>query len=186
MLCLACCTFSSVALCRTCADQLAAAPVRRLPSGVLVWSAFHHSATARLLVARLKYQGMPAVARLLAVPMAALVPARVEALVPVPRSLARRWAYGVDGAALLAKEVGRITGVPVVNALAVPWWTPRSAGRRRQERVPPQFRPRRPLFTEMLLIDDVVTTGGTLEAAARACGARQALTATAGGWLTTL
>ncbi len=186
MVCLACAALSPDRLCRQCRSELEEVPVRRLPSGLLVWSAFHHSGAARILVARLKYHALPAAAGPLAEAMAALLPADAIALAPIPRSFGRRWRYGIDAAALLATKVGSLTGLPVTFDLASAWWTPQSAGRRRKERTPPTFRLKEAIHPATVLVDDVVTTGGTLEAAARACGVTRAVTATAGGWRTTL
>jgi len=135
-----------------------------------VRSAFLHSGTARLLVHRLKYGGYAAAAPLLAAAMAGSVPPDAAALVPVPRARLRRWRYGVDPAVELARALGRALDLPILPALAPAWWHRRRAGPADAERGVPRFRPVRPAPAGVVLVDDVVTTGATLRAAAAALG----------------
>jgi len=175
-------------LCLPCSTGFASGGERRLPDGVLVRSAFAHWGTARLLVHRLKYGAHPAAAAVLAAAMAAALPTGATTLVPVPRALLRRWKYGVDPALELARALGRATGLPVARALAAAWWHPRRAGRADAKRGVPRFRAVAVAPAGAVLIDDVVTTGATLRAAAATlAGVRLALTATAApGGRTTL
>ena len=182
MPCLACATrpVSDRGLCTACRSGFVPGGERRLPGGVLVRSAFAHGGAARLLVHRLKYAAQPAAARLLAAAMAPGVPPDAAALVPVPRARARRWRYGVDPAAELARCLGRALGLPVVAALVPAWWHRRRAGPAGARRGVPRFRCVRQAPAAAVLVDDVVTTGATLRAAAAALGGpRAAVTATA-------
>jgi predicted amidophosphoribosyltransferase len=146
---------------------------------VLVSSPFLHGGTARLLVHRLKYGAHPAAAHLLAGPMAGVLPAGAALLVPVPRARLRLWRYGVDPALELARAVGKVSGLPVARALAAEWWHRRRAGPGGMERGVPGFRALAAVPAGAVLVDDVVTTGVTLGAAAAALGgARLAVTAT--------
>ena len=131
-----------------------------------------------MLVRRLKYQAVPAIARLVAADLAGSVPPDAACLVPVTRTFARQVRYGIDPARELAAALSRLTGVPVVHALAAPLWSPANAGVRRSRRRAPRFRARlRPSF--VVLVDDVATTGLTLDAAGDALGSvLAALTAT--------
>jgi len=145
-----------------------------------VRSAFVHRGTARLLVHRLKYGGQAAAATLLAAAMAPAVPVGATALVPVPRAWSRRWRYGVDPAVELARALGRVLALPVLPALAPAWWHRRRAGLAGAKRGIPRFRPVRATPAGAVLVDDVVTTGATLRAAAAALGGPcAAVTATA-------
>ncbi len=146
---------------------------------MLVHSPFLHTGTARRLVHRLKYAADPSAALLLAGPMAEVLPAGAAVLVPVPRAYLRRWRYGVDPALELARAVGRVSGLPVFQALAPGWWHQRRAGSGSANRGTPRFRARVAAKAGMVLVDDVVTTGVTLGAAAEALDrARLAVTAT--------
>lgn len=180
--CLACASRAAVRgpLCFGCAVGFARGGARRLAGGVLVHSAFVHQGTARLLVHRLKYGAHPAAAAFLAASMTRVLPAGAAALVPVPRARLRLWRYGVDPALELASALGRTTGLPVARALAPSWWHRRRAGAGGVERGMPRFRKRACVPAGAVLVDDVVTTGATLAAAAAALGGPlPAVTATA-------
>jgi len=130
--------------------------------------AFHHSGTGRVLVHRLKYHGLSSAADILSAAMAPLVPPGAAVIVPVPRSPARRVAYGVDPAKELARRMGRTLDIPVVAALTPPLWWRRHAGRTVSQRSAPAFSARRPVAGAIVLVDDVVTSGATLRGAAAA------------------
>lgn len=146
--------------------------------GVLVRAAFDHVGVARDLVHRLKYEGSAAVADVLAASVAPLVPDGTRALIPVPRVIARRWRYGVDPALELALAVARRASLRVVRALSPMLWTPRRAGPAGASRGAPRFTVVSPVPAGSVLVDDVVTTGTTLAAAAGATGVRLAVAAT--------
>ncbi|NNF68313.1 MAG: hypothetical protein HKN01_00965 [Acidimicrobiia bacterium] len=169
MPCLACGTWSGrEPVCSRCAGSLRPAPDRRVAGGLLARAGYAHEGAARRLVHRLKYTGQTGVARLLAEAMAPLVPPAAEAVVPIPRSRIRHWRYGVDPAADLAAELGRICGIPVVDALRPALWWPRHAAAGRSQRRSPVFGVvTRSIDGRVVLVDDVVTTGATAMAAAR-------------------
>jgi predicted amidophosphoribosyltransferase len=147
--------------------------------GVLVRPALVHEGVARSLVHRLKYDASPAVASVLAAAMAPLVPADAAALVPVPRVIARRWRYGVDPARELTFALGARIALPVVDALRPAVWTARRAGPGGRPRGHPRFTAVGPAPESAVLVDDVLTTGATLAAAAAVLGVRRAVVATA-------
>ncbi len=153
-------------------------PERRIAPGLLVRSAFYHPDAAPLVHA-LKYGGIVQAATLLAEPMAVLIGDIDGPIVPVPRTLARRWRYGIDPAVELARSIGRITDRRVLEPLSAPVWSRRRAGQQRDDRHSVSFRTSMSV-EQAVLVDDVVTTGGTLIAAARALrGSRiRAITAT--------
>jgi ComF family protein len=95
-------------------------------------------------------------------------------LVPVPLHRWRLWKRGFNQAALLAHAVSRRTGSPlVVDALVrvKPTRSSQGMGRRaRADNVRGAFRVARPAAIkakEIILIDDVLTTGATVEACTR-------------------
>jgi predicted amidophosphoribosyltransferase len=107
------------------------------------------------------------------------MPADATCLVPVPRVLARMWRYGVDPAATLSRALARRTGLPVERVLGRPFWWAGRAGPAGAIRGDPVFRAVRPSPPGAVLVDDVLTTGATLCAAAGALpGMRRAVTAT--------
>lgn len=177
MVCLAC-RRSGSGLCAACLATLHPAPVGTTPNGISIHSWALHEGAARALVRRLKYQAVPAIALLIAVDLAGSVPADAGCLVPVTRTFVRRVRYGIDPAQELAAALSRLTGVPIVHALAPPLWSPANAGAGRSRRHAPRFRARlRP--SSAVLVDDVATTGLTLDAASEAVGGvLAALTAT--------
>jgi ComF family protein len=128
-----------------------------------------------------KYQGRPALARPLGAWLAGQValPAGA-AVVSVPLGRARRIARGYDQAALLADALARAAGRRRLRAvLRRVRETPPQVGRSRAERaanVAGAFAAAAPVAElDLVLVDDVVTTGATAVAAAgalRAAGAR--------------
>ena len=99
-----------------------------------------------------------------------------EAVTPVPLYWRRRWQRGFNQSELLAREVGRRTGIPLMKALRRVRATETQAGlsnSRRRSNVSAAFRctraaTQRVLGKRILLIDDVMTTGSTAAACARA------------------
>ncbi len=177
MICLACRGLSGGRLCGRCGAALRPASDRWVEPGVLVRSAFLHDGPARQLVHRLKYDGVVAAARLLAGSMAPLV-VGASALVPVPRTVVRRHRYGIDPGIELAHALKALTGIPVEASLIPEVAARARAGRVRTDRREPGFRLRGPVVPGAVLVDDVITTGGTLGHVAGLTGVGRAVTAT--------
>lgn len=183
-ICVACGEWTSGPLCLPCRRRLK--PGRSgLVGSVAVRYAFHHSATGRMLVHRLKYHGLSSAADTLSAAMAPLVPSEAEVLVPVPRSPLRRVTYGVDPAKELARRMGRLVDLPVVGALAPPLWWRRHAGQTLAQRSAPSFSARRSVAGGVVLVDDVITSGATLRGAVAALDGRVlvAISATSPGMM---
>jgi ComF family protein len=133
---------------------------------------------AREVVHALKYSHFRALAEPMALSMARCMEEEsipVDTLVPVPLHPLRRRVRGYDQAALLARELGKLTTLPVTEtALARRRATPALArglgAAERRQNVEGAFAARGDDVggRRVLLIDDVTTTGATLDACARA------------------
>jgi ComF family protein len=138
-------------------------------------SAFVYEGAAREAVLALKFRGLSAVAPLMASSMAeTLTEWRPPAvfIVPVPLSGQRRRLRGYNQSELRAKEVSRLAGIPLERrALTRRRHTRAQAtlsGDARWHNVARSFRPGKvPPIGGVVLIDDVITTGATLDACAR-------------------
>lgn len=129
---------------------------------------FAHEGPIRPAIHALKYRGEDRVASVLAPGLAGLLPPDASALVPVPRALLRRMRYGVDAGRVIAGALGRVAGLPVADVLRAPVSHRSQLRRRRSEGL--YFRSIGPAPCGAVLVDDVLTTGATLTAAAAACG----------------
>jgi len=180
MTCVACRRASAAWLCHSCRQSLVAA-AEQLRGGVFVRSAFGHEGAAALLVHRLKYEAVAGVADRLAVALEPLLGSETTALVPIPRVVVRRWRYGIDPALALATALSRRVDIAVVRSLRAQFWVRRRAGPKAGPRGTPSFDSVMATPVGSILVDDVVTTGTTLSAAAQVSGCRRAITLTAGG-----
>lgn len=138
-------------------------------------SAYVFGGPVRDLVHALKYDGLAAVAPEMAAAMSNLLRdwgREVDAIVPVPMAGFRQRQRGYNQAALLAREIGRATGIRVASkALS------RRPGASQVDQIDREarrvnvltaFAPgRRAATGTVLLVDDVMTTGATLHACAR-------------------
>jgi predicted amidophosphoribosyltransferase len=164
------------------------------------WSPVAYAGPARELVAALKFRGHAGAAGVMAAAMAAGAGAAAgcpvdlagRALVPVPTHPARRRARGFDQAEELARALARRTGLPLAPGLARAGDRQErqlgaSAARRRAPgRVAVAWTARAPPPAACVLVDDVHTTGATLDACARALRDAGALDVTALAYARTL
>jgi predicted amidophosphoribosyltransferase len=178
MICLGCRRLDPGPLCPRCCNDLRPAPDRLLDDNLLVRSAFLHEGPARALVHNLKYRGIGDAGRILAEAMAPLVPPQAV-LTPLVRVRWREFSYGIDPARELARLLSEHTGARVADLLAAPWLAPARARVSSERPSPPMFRLRRPPECPVVLIDDVVTTGRTIEQARRLIGRAVTLALTA-------
>jgi ComF family protein len=137
------------------------------------WAPLAYDGVARRLVGALKFRGALPLADVMAAHIAANLPRdlrRPVAIVPVPPQRARRRRRGFDPAHALSAGVARRLGVPLVPCLKRADRAHRQVGtgrraRRQAGRIAIELRSDPP--ARVLLVDDVHTTGATLEACAR-------------------
>lgn len=148
----------------------------RRPAFTAARSAFVYDGPAREAVLALKFEGLAAIAKTMAVPMAERLlewGPEVQVIVPVPLAGSRRRSRGYNQSELLAREVARLSGLPLVTGAlerrrATPSQVRQSDWEARRENVAEAFAAgRRRVECGVLLVDDVITTGATLDACAR-------------------
>jgi ComF family protein len=135
-----------------------------------------YDSTLRKLIHLFKYGRIKTLARPLGDHLALAIPReqRFDMIVPMPLHWRRRWQRGFNQSALLAGEIARRCSIPVVPAVRRVRATRSQAGLSNHERrknVSQAFAVRRKRLVEgrrVLLIDDVMTTGATASACARA------------------
>jgi ComF family protein len=161
---------SSANLCPSCLGWPAEIDGIRAP--------FHFEGVIRQAIHELKYRNLRALAGLLARLLNDYLlenPLPAQVLVPVPLHPKRLRERGYNQSYLLAKELGKLARLPVVDDCLVrerhslPQARTSSVGERRGN-VADAFasRNRRLENKQVLLIDDVSTSGATLDACARA------------------
>ncbi len=160
--------------CDRCAARLAPAPSGPVPRGLdACWSLLAYEDLGRLLVTNLKYRRDRAALGWLAAGMAGLlVPPPGVVVTWAPTTAARRRQRGFDQAELLARAVARHWSAPcrpLLSRRAGPPQTGRSlADRRAGPLLLARAGSRVVAGAPVVVVDDVVTTGSTLGAAAHA------------------
>jgi len=161
-------------LCTRCSRRLAEAdPLEGAgPAGIdRAWSSAPHESVPRDLVTALKFRRLLAAADLIADRIEWLAPATVLSgtIVPVPTAPLRTALRGFDPAAEIATALAQRTQLPLQTCLSRRGGG-RQVGKRRAQRIghPPLIQTRGKVPTSVLLVDDVLTTGSTLSACARA------------------
>jgi ComF family protein len=198
--CPACGGSTDTGFCAVCADELVrvatpclgcglAQPVARCPRRRALWSVeavhapFVYGPPLDHYLHALKYRGSRALGRAFGTLLAPALRAQadaIDALVPVPLHRARLRERGYNQALEIARALSRELGLPLLErSIARSAATPRQTGRGARERLAGMtqaFEIRRVLDgLTLAIVDDVVTTGATvnaLAAALRAAGAR--------------
>ena len=130
----------------------------------------------RELIHLFKYGRMKPLSKTLSAHLASALPRdqRFDLVIPMPLHWRREWQRGFNQSELLARATARRCGIPMVKAVRRVRATTTQAGlshARRRENVAGAFRVKKPAAVEgrhVLLIDDVMTTGATASACARA------------------
>ena len=194
------CDFEGYVLCPACAVHLPVIPSRCYRCGVAthdfitckrcraasplsaVWAATAYEGVAKDIIHRLKFERARAAAWDIARDMAAQMPADTAWIVThAPTATSRVRGRGYDQAALIAKEVARQLSRSYIPLLARTGQQrqvgqTRTARRRQLQKAFVPLRLQQIQSAHILIIDDVLTTGSTLEAAAtvlKAAGAKK-------------
>jgi ComF family protein len=170
------CTVCGLPLQSTDVDTCAAC-LARPPRLARMRAAVAYGDISRAIAIRLKHGRKVALARTMARYMAPLIasPEKDTLLIPVPLHRRRLWRRGFNQSAIVARELSRRLNVPLsVDALKRVKSTPPLKGLnmlQRRRTVSGAFRasPKAKLHGRLvILVDDVLTTGSTADACARA------------------
>lgn len=162
-----------------------ASPLRdRLPRRVNVatcgaWALYRPDSPAARLIKKGKYENRPDIIRQLAATWGKTLAAAdamrgIDALQAVPMHILKRLRRGYNQAALIAREISRVTGVPLIDAMRATREhssQTRTTASGRADNVRDIFSVTRAdsvAGKHVALVDDIVTTGATLSEAATA------------------
>ncbi|HEX6539980.1 MAG TPA: ComF family protein [Candidatus Dormibacteraeota bacterium] len=175
--CAACDTVAGAPICPACDAELGALPVPRAVDldDLRAWSAFVFAGPVREVLHRGKFQGNRAalrqIAGVAAIRLELAIRPPPDAVLPVPLGARRRRQRGYNQAEVVAAEIAQAVGAHVLDGLTrVRETEPQSsrgeADRRTNVAGAFGWRGADLAGARLWLIDDVLTTGATMEAAA--------------------
>ena len=173
-------------LCLTCYSDLPKTPLKHSIvdnstttdfSGSLALFEYNHSGIKKL-IHQLKFEGNYKIGQLLAIDLGKAILSHLECdeidyIVAVPINSRKRKSRGYNQSLIIAREVSKIIKVPILNALKRKKGKLTQAGKNRYERwrnVENQFKISVKCSLNrkhILLIDDVYTSGATIDACAK-------------------
>ena len=155
-------------LCDRCAEQ-------QLPEGLdALRTSFRFTGTARRAILEGKFQGVTRLLESLAPTLATEVQPRwrPDVIVPIPLAVARQRRRGFNQSELIAKRLAEVVGLPLrLDLLQRARSTESQASldaEQRQRNIRGAFTAHDAAGLRVLVVDDVTTTGATLNEAARA------------------
>lgn len=160
---------SALAVCTLCLNETERPWIK-------AYSIMEYRDSAKTLIGKLKYGNSPEIARPLGDLAAEKIinsQIRADMLIPIPLHFSRELARGYNQTDLIAQIAGKKSGLPVVNALKRIHKRSNQAKRNRADRhrqLAGIFALRNNVSLQgkhILLLDDVITTGATLHAAAK-------------------
>lgn len=168
------CSSEGELLCKLCQQNLEPAPKRQISEITGVYAVASYKNMAKDLIWRLKYQNNRQAAKLIAELISQALPLchDFDFIIPAPTSAKRARRRGYDQAKLIARHVSKQTSIPYKDALVRLGSSSNQVGatrRARQNQIKGVFGVKPSINLEninILLIDDVSTTGSTLQEAA--------------------
>jgi ComF family protein len=130
-----------------------------------------YKSTAKDLVWRLKSSGAKAAAQTMALQMAPLISPEIALIVPAPTASSRVRQRGYDQSRLLARHLSRLSGIPWADCLVRSGQAHQVGSDKdhRLQQLQTAFRVKSGFLlrgSHILIVDDVITTGATIEAVA--------------------
>lgn len=162
------CGYGSAPVCPRCAAAVAPAPPISVDGVDRCWALMAYAGVGRELIRGLKYTNRRGALGPLVRSAIGLVDEEPDRVTWVPADPGHRRERGYDQGALLARRVADLLGRPAAGLLVRRRSAPQTGLGRRQRLAGPALAARRRVDGTILVVDDVVTTGGSLGAAARA------------------
>lgn len=150
----------------------------RVPiTGAMSLFYFAKSGTLQEIIQQLKYKDAPHLGVFLGEYYGGILASEpwissIEGIIPVPLHISRKIERGYNQSAQIALGLSRKTGIPVLNKLIKrtkrTLSQTRKSGANRWENVAAAFRLQQEPPARVLVLDDIITTGATLEACIKA------------------